>query len=99
VLHGVDLVVAAGEVAAVVGPNGAGESTLLRICAGLESPDAGAVQVSGPLGYCPQQPALVDLLRADEHFELVGAGATALLRERALRRRPHLTVLSGEHPG
>ena len=74
VLDGVDLVVAAGEVAAVVGPNGAGKSTLLRICAGLESPDAGGVVVTGALGYCPQQPALVDLLRAEEHFDLVGAG-------------------------
>jgi ABC-2 type transport system ATP-binding protein len=74
VLGGVDLVVAAGEVAAVVGPNGAGKSTLLRICAGLESPDAGTVTVTGPLGYCPQQPALVDLLTADEHFDLVGVG-------------------------
>ena len=74
VLDGVDAVVTAGEVLAIVGPNGAGKSTLLRICAGLESPDAGTVTVAGALGYCPQQPALVDLLRADEHFELVGAG-------------------------
>jgi ABC-2 type transport system ATP-binding protein len=74
VLDRVGLVVAAGEVAAVVGPNGSGKSTLLRICAGLQSPDEGRVTVHGGLGYCPQQPALVDLLNADEHVDLVGAG-------------------------
>ena len=74
VLAGVDLTVSAGQVAAVVGPNGSGKTTLLRICAGLARCDAGSVTIAGPLGYCPQRPALVDLLRADEHFELVGAG-------------------------
>jgi ABC-2 type transport system ATP-binding protein len=91
VLDEVHLVVAAGEVAAVVGPNGAGKSTLLRICAGLESPDAGRVTVHGRLGYCPQQPALVDLLRADEHFELVGAGR-GLDREAARREGAELAA-------
>jgi ABC-2 type transport system ATP-binding protein len=84
VLERVDLVVTAGEVAAIVGPNGAGKSTLLRIIAGLESPDSGTVTVTGGLGYCPQQPALVDLLRAEEHFELVGAGR-GLRRDEACR--------------
>jgi ABC-type multidrug transport system ATPase subunit len=74
VLRDVDLVVGAGQVVAVVGPNGAGKSTLMRICAGLDSPDAGQVTVVGSVGYCPQQPAVVDLLRAEEHFDLVGAG-------------------------
>ena len=36
VLDGVDAAVAAGEVLAIVGPNGAGKPTLLRICAGLQ---------------------------------------------------------------
>lgn len=54
VLDGVDLTVRAGEIAAVVGANGSGKSTFLRICAGLASPDRGTVRVHGTLGYCPQ---------------------------------------------
>jgi ABC-2 type transport system ATP-binding protein len=97
VLDGVDLVVAAGEVVVVVGPNGAGKTTLLQICAGLLSPDAGTVTVHGGLGYCPQRPALVDLLRADEHFELVGAGR-GLSRAEARRQGAELAARLDWHP-
>nr|WP_230417115.1 ATP-binding cassette domain-containing protein [Micromonospora tarapacensis] len=68
------LTVRAGQIAAVVGANGCGKSTFLRICAGLVSPDAGEVTVSGRLGYCPQQGGTADFLLPDEHFVLVGAG-------------------------
>jgi branched-chain amino acid transport system ATP-binding protein len=47
VLHGVDLVVPAGEVVAVLGPNGAGKSTTLRVAAGLHPPTHGDVLVCG----------------------------------------------------
>lgn len=36
-----------GEVLAVVGPSGVGKSTLLRIVAGIERPDAGRIVVDG----------------------------------------------------
>ncbi|WP_431883752.1 ATP-binding cassette domain-containing protein [Micromonospora gifhornensis] len=74
VLRDVALTVRAGQIAAVVGANGCGKSTFLRICAGLVSPDAGAVTVSGRLGFCPQQGGTADFLLPDEHFVLVGAG-------------------------
>ena len=44
---GVTLEVAEGELLAVVGPSGSGKSTLLRLIAGLETPDAGGVEVGG----------------------------------------------------
>jgi branched-chain amino acid transport system ATP-binding protein len=47
VLHGVDLAVAAGEVVALLGANGAGKSTTVKVCAGLLRPSAGSVRVAG----------------------------------------------------
>jgi ABC-2 type transport system ATP-binding protein len=74
VLDGVDLHVAAGEAVALVGENGAGKTTLLRTCAGLIRPDGGEVHVEGRIGYCPQEPGLLDLLNANEHLVLFGRG-------------------------
>ncbi|MFR9777740.1 ATP-binding cassette domain-containing protein [Micromonospora sp. MS34] len=74
VLRNAGLTVRAGQIAAIVGANGCGKSTFLRICAGLDSPDDGQVTVAGRLGYCPQQGGTVDFLLPDEHFVLVGAG-------------------------
>lgn len=46
-LNGVSLRVAPGEVVAVVGRSGGGKSSLLRVVAGLETPDAGWVLLAG----------------------------------------------------
>lgn len=46
-LNGVDLDIVPGEVLGIAGPNGAGKSTLIRIIAGEEKPDAGALTFDG----------------------------------------------------
>jgi ABC-type sugar transport system ATPase subunit len=46
-LVGATLELSLGEVLAVVGPSGCGKTTLLRIIAGLESPDEGSVFIDG----------------------------------------------------
>ncbi|WP_448097406.1 ABC transporter ATP-binding protein [Luteibacter yeojuensis] len=45
--EGLDLSLARGEFVAVTGESGAGKSTLLNLIAGLDSPDAGSVQIDG----------------------------------------------------
>ncbi|MBP2231446.1 sulfate transport system ATP-binding protein [Azospirillum agricola] len=55
-LDAVDLEVRSGELLALLGPSGSGKTTLLRIMAGLESPDAGSLQLNGEeaLGLKPR---------------------------------------------
>ena len=49
VLDGVDLEIADGSRVAVIGRNGVGKSTLLRLIAGIYAPSAGEVRVDGPV--------------------------------------------------
>jgi len=47
ILRGVNLKVAKGEVAAIIGPSGSGKSTFLRCLNGLESFESGCVTIDG----------------------------------------------------
>ena len=79
----VDFQVAPGEFAALIGHNGAGKSTTLKILTSQLLPTEGAVSVTGidvvadpagaraAFGYVPEEPALYDYLTAREFLELV----------------------------
>ena len=63
ILEGVDLAVDPGQRVGLVGPNGVGKSTLLRILAGLLHADRGAVTLApatANVGYLPQEPERAD---------------------------------------
>ncbi len=50
ILEGIDLTVGRGEILGIIGPNGGGKTTLLRLILGLEKPTAGEVELfSQPL--------------------------------------------------
>jgi ribose transport system ATP-binding protein len=59
VLTDVDLVVAPGEVMALLGSNGAGKSTLVKILTGVYTRDAGIVRVDGAEVVFPEPRAAV----------------------------------------
>ncbi len=47
ILKGVDVEIPEGAFAVLVGPSGCGKSTLLRLVAGLETADAGRIEIAG----------------------------------------------------
>ena len=88
VVDSVSLALGAGEAVALIGPNAAGKSTLVRALAGLLAPAAGQVRLRGrSLRDCPRDGVAraIALVAPDE-----GAPATITVAERArLGRYPH----------
>lgn len=79
-LRGVDLRVEAGESHALLGPNGSGKTTTLRILLGLLDPTKGEARLFGlspsdpaarrGVGFLPEQSQLHPYLRCDETLHL-----------------------------
>lgn len=77
----VDLVVRSGERVTLVGHNGSGKTTFMKMVAGLLEPSEGSVTVEGhpagsiearqALSYLGDQPVFYDDLTVDEHLEYV----------------------------
>ena len=81
-LNAVSLRVRRGQMTALVGPDGAGKTTLMRMMAGLMVPDAGQLQVLGvdvarhpqrvqdQISYMPQRFGLYEDLSVQENLDL-----------------------------
>ncbi|MGW7258191.1 ABC transporter ATP-binding protein [Streptomyces sp. NPDC054834] len=81
VLRGVDLTVRPGERLAVVGPSGAGKTTLSRLLAGVDAPGSGTVTVGGvPVaGLEPERLRRQVVLVTQEHHVFLGTVRENLL--------------------
>ncbi len=94
-LSGVDLVVGRGESHALLGPNGSGKTTTLRILLGLMRPSRGEARLFGRdptepaarrrVGFLPEQSSLHGFLSAHETLELFARIYGVSRAERAKR--------------
>jgi ABC-2 type transport system ATP-binding protein len=83
VLRGASLEVPAGQIVGLLGPSGAGKTTLVRLIAGTDRADTGQVEVDGVpmprldvldrIGYMAQADALYGELTARQNMRFFGA--------------------------
>ena len=85
ILDGVDLDVQAGEIVALMGLSGSGKTTILRVLAGLEQPDAGEISVP-TAGMVFQFHFLFEHLTAMENVCLAPIHAQKVTRAQAEAR-------------
>jgi ABC-2 type transport system ATP-binding protein len=106
-LDAVSLEAEQGELTAVVGPDGAGKTTLMRLAAGLLRPDGGSLQVLGVdvaadpqqvqdrISYMPQRFGLYEDLSVAENLDLYADlhGVTQAQRAQRYPRLMEMTAL------
>jgi ATPase subunit of ABC transporter with duplicated ATPase domains len=80
-LSGATLRVQPGDRIGLVGRNGAGKTTSMRVLAGEGEPYGGAVSATGPVGYLPQDPREGDLSVPARDRVLSARGLDTLLRK------------------
>ncbi|MFH1057549.1 MAG: ABC transporter ATP-binding protein [Pseudomonadota bacterium] len=108
-VDGLNLAVEPGEVFALVGPDGAGKTTTLRMLCGVMDPDAGRAEVLGhdsvaeaeaikeSIGYMPQRFGLYDDLSVNENIAFYADLYRVPKAERA-QRVPELLAFSNLTP-
>jgi len=85
VLNDISLNLKAGQIITLIGPNGCGKSTLIKVLLGLEKPDSGTVtrRTGLRIGYMPQR------LSLDQRMPLTVTGFLQLARGASHERIGH----------
>ncbi len=89
ILDSVSFAIPEGRYVGIVGPNGGGKTTLLRILLGLQVPTSGKVELFGEtpvtarklgkIGYVPQRIAQADVVLPVSTEEMIWSGRTAVM--------------------
>lgn len=95
ILAGVDFQPGAGETVGLIGPNGSGKSSLLKILAGIVSPDAGSVTLDGTaMSSMRRRQIARRVAMVDQHSNTeVDISVVDVVR---LGRIPHQGLLGGD---
>jgi len=108
-LEEVSLVIAPGVITGLIGPDGAGKTTLMRLAAGLLVPDSGTIHALGldatrdslavqaRLGYMPQRFGLYEDLTAQENLDLY-ADLQGVPKDERQQRYAELMHMTGLQP-
>jgi ABC-2 type transport system ATP-binding protein len=108
-LDSVTIRVVRGAVTGLIGPDGAGKTTLIRLATGLFTPEAGSIRVLGidvttdpqavqsRVGYMPQRFGLYEDLTVEENMNLY-ADLHGIAPETRSERYPQLMQMTGLGP-
>lgn len=87
ILSNISLEIFSAEYIAIIGPNGGGKTTLIRMLLGLDKPTSGEVRIFGKklknfkewykIGYVPQRAALIDSSFPATVLDIVKMGRTS----------------------
>ncbi|MGH9658091.1 MAG: ABC transporter ATP-binding protein [Bryobacteraceae bacterium] len=96
-VEGLNLEIGRGEIFGLVGPDGAGKTTTLRMLCGLMDPTSGQARVEGAIGYMAQRFGLYGDLTVDENMEFY-AGLFGVPRAERERLAPSLLEMTRMAP-
>jgi|YelNatPaOPRAMG01_1025707.scaffolds.fasta_scaffold20842_4 ABC-2 type transport system ATP-binding protein len=106
---GVDLRINKGELFGLIGPDGAGKTTLMRLITGVMTPDSGSISIFGidaikhkaetgmMLGYMPQRFSLYEELTVEENLEFF-ASLRSVKKESFVQQKDYLLKFTNLEP-